>query len=397
MRLTPWLCALLLGSVWHPVPMLACRYNVRDVGFVDLGMEPYELYCFVREATPPENLAWLRELPTARLRDCPVRAELVDGDRQPEHPALKHRPHLASADSSVVLVSPDGQALPFSLTEPGRPFRDTLSEVLDTIATSPARTALSKAAAEAFGVVLLVESDSSDKNTRARQAITDAIAEITGQMKAMPKAIAKPPVLHTLARSAFEQEKVLLWSLGLGTNEAGGPHAAVIYGRSRWIGPLMKDQEITSRNLTRILSFIGADCECGLDIAWTLGTRLPVRWDEGLQTQLVKSLGFDPESPLVKLEVGRIVARGGATRPAGAVADAAVGQPQPAPAPNAPITNHVAARSPDAKPHLGTLPAARALAESLPRWQQPRYVVGTLAVAILGAGWFILRRANLGR
>lgn len=394
MRLTPWLGALLLGSVWLPTPTLACRYNVRDVGFVDLGTEPYELYCFVREATPSENVAWLRELPAIRLRDAPVQVELVDADHQLEHPALKHRPPLMSADPSAVLVSPDGQVLPFSLTQPARPFRDTLSEVLDTIADSPARTALGKAAAEAFGVVLLVESNDSDKNTRARQAIADAIADLTGQMKGMPKAIAKPPVLQVLARSAFEQEKVLLWSLGLGTSETGGPHAAVIYGRSRWIGPLMKDEEITSRNLTRILSFIGADCECGLDIAWTLGTRLPVRWDEGLQTQLVKSLGFDPENPLVKLEVGRIVARGGAARPVGAVA---VGQPQPASPPNALLTNHAAAQSPAGQPHLGSLPAARALAESLPLWQQPRYVVGTLAVAILGAGWFIRRRANRGQ
>ena len=32
------------------VEALACRFNVRDVGFVDLGSEPYRLYIFVGDS-----------------------------------------------------------------------------------------------------------------------------------------------------------------------------------------------------------------------------------------------------------------------------------------------------------------------------------------------------------
>jgi hypothetical protein len=93
----------------------------------------------------------------------------------------------------------------------------------------------------------------------------------------------------------------------------------------------MRGEEISDGNLTRIMSIIGADCECGLDLSWTRGTRLPVRWGEAVRRQAAKSLGFDPESPMVQAEVGRILEKSH-VRPArqaqGAVAP---GEPVPAP------------------------------------------------------------------
>jgi hypothetical protein len=112
-----------------------------------------------------------------------------------------------------------------------------------------------------------------------------------------------------LKADSLAREKVLLWSLGLGPTAAPQPRAALLYGTARWLGPLMMGEEISEPNLTGILSIIGADCECGLDISWTLGTRLPVRWDEKVHAQVARALGFDPESPLVKLEAGRIMGR----------------------------------------------------------------------------------------
>ena len=50
----------------------------------------------------------------------------------------------------------------------------------------------------------------------------------------------------------------------------------------------MKGEEITEPNLTGILSIIGADCECGLDVSWTQGTPLPIRWDEKLHAQAAR-------------------------------------------------------------------------------------------------------------
>jgi len=122
----------------------------------------------------------------------------------------------------------------------------------------------------------------------------------------MVKSIEYPPVLITLKPESFSDEKILLWSLGL-DDPVAEPHAAVFYGKARWIGPLMKAGEIEETNLVKILSIIGLDCECGLDVSWVAGTMLPLLWDQDRQARVAGLLEFDPENPLVRLEVNRIL------------------------------------------------------------------------------------------
>ena len=102
----------------------------------------------------------------------------------------------------------------------------------------------------------------------------------------------------------------MLWALGLEPEDVNEPCAAIFYGRGRWIGPLFKGEMLTDENLLRVLPIIGADCECNLDHRWLQGTMLPARWDESLQQKVASSLGFDPESPMVKMEMVSIVRRG---------------------------------------------------------------------------------------
>jgi len=127
---------------------------------------------------------------------------------------------------------------------------------------------------------------------------------------------------------------VLLWSLGLDPTRITEPRAAVLFGKARWIGPLMKGAEISEPNLTGIFSLVGADCECDLDPTWIQGTRLPVRWEPKLHALVTKSLGFDPENPLIKIEVSRILGRRGSGKglaqagPAAAEAPRTLDRPQ---------------------------------------------------------------------
>jgi len=65
---------VLAVSLWvclQAHPALACRYNVRETGFVDLGMEPYILYAYIDSNTgmPTTYLFRLRSssLRTGRL------------------------------------------------------------------------------------------------------------------------------------------------------------------------------------------------------------------------------------------------------------------------------------------------------------------------------------------
>lgn len=382
-----WVC-LQTATAW------ACRYNVRDTGFVDFGTEPYKLCVFHRGSDSAERLTAIREVSSAVLNGSNIALELVNADEASGNPSLKHlSPEAARSLPAAVLVSPDGPRLPVALFTPGASSREELARVLRDLVTSPTREACLEGVCDAFAVVLLIEGRSQEANRQARQALTDSIEEIRNQMKLMPKAIARPPVSVVLETSALARERVLLWSLGLDTEATDFPRAAVLYGRARWIGPLMKGAEITARNLSGLLSIIGADCECGLDISWTQGTRLPVVWDQARHTRLAKALGFDPENPIVKLEVGRILGRRGSAPPAGMgyqevsldgalptqAAMASTNPPGPSPGTTAADTHpRNAPEDPSATPIV-----------------KPTLIaIGGLAIVALAAGLFILFRSN---
>ncbi len=306
-----WVCL-------QQLPACACRYNVRDVGFADLDAESYRLYVFHGRGTPAPWIAEFRALSSSVLRDSNVGVDIINADEAKDHPGMKYLPPEAvSSLPAAALVSPDGPVLPLSLFNRKDGDSDGLAEALRSLVASPTREAILHAVSDAFAAILFIEGEDAEANQKARQAIAGAQEEIGAQMNLMPKAIAKPPALVVLETAALARERILLWSLGLGTAPTPLPRAAILYGRARWIGPLMKGDEIAARNLSGLLSMIGADCECGLDISWTLGTRLPVYWSEARQSLLAKALGFDPENPMVKMEMSRIVGRRGAAPAAG--------------------------------------------------------------------------------
>ena len=104
-------------------------------------------------------------------------------------------------------------------------------------------------------------------------------------------------------------------SSSLDAEKISEPHAVVLYGKARWIGPLFKGEEITEYNLASVLFVVGADCECGFDYRWLQGTMLPARWDEKRQAQIAENLGFDPENPMIKSEMSWIIGRGYSSYP----------------------------------------------------------------------------------
>ncbi len=382
-----WLLLFLLLS---PGTVLACRYNVRDVGFVDLETEPYRLHVFTRPESPADAVAFLKQQLGTALREANVEADFVAASESTNHPAFRHLPRgIDDPVANAVLVSPDGQALSFGFSRPGFPFRESLASALEEIAFSPTRAALVEAASHAFATVLLIDGQESGASERARQNITRAFAAVRAQMPSLPKVIAAPPALVVLDRAGLARERVLLWSLGLETSPTAEPRAAVVYGRARWMGPLMQGAEISEPNLTGLLSIIGADCECGLDVAWTLGTRLLVRWDEARHTQVAQALGFDPESPLVKLEVNRIVARSRPRPPGSATNQAVVLSSDFSPAAGQVST--------DRRPQVnstsasrGSTPKARGLAEADPVLTRVWQFAGALALVVSLAGLALL-------
>lgn len=302
---------LIFLLVFQLSPVFACRYNVRETGFIDLGIDPYYLFGYVDRDTPAEAVSSFQEILAAALMDSNIKFEMIEVKERNKHPAMQYfqRWQLQTFPSAV-LVSPDGQSLPVQVKESDRPFKDTLWSALEGILFSPKRKEILHKAAKTYGVVLLIEGADGPDNERARKEVTAAIRTIASQMDTLPKAIALPPEMVVLDGNSISAEGVLLWTLGLEREKIDKPLAAVFYGRGRWIGPLFEGEQITEDNLLSVLFIIGADCECGFDYRWLQGTMLPAKWDEKLHAQAVKSLGFDPENPMIKMEISSIIGRG---------------------------------------------------------------------------------------
>jgi len=304
--------AIILGClVPYVQPVYGCRYNVREVGFIDVGVEAYRFLVYLPQGVSPDEATRLKETADAALADSNVRFEVVAVDADANQPATEFLAiHGITGFPAAVLVSPDGQSMPLSLSLAGGSLVQAVSSALDYVLHSPTRQQILEKAADGYGVVLLIEGPRQERNIQTHEAISTAVGRIREQLDLLPKPIARPPEIVTLDRQSLDREKLLLWSLGLRPQDVNEPHAAVLYGRGRWIGPLLKGAMLTADPLTELLLVIGSDCECGLDHRFLQGTMLPVRWDEGLQQKVVESIGFDPEDPMVKMEMVSIVRRG---------------------------------------------------------------------------------------
>jgi len=306
-----WALATISLLVCGAHPTSACRFNVREVGFVDLGIQPYYLYFFFSQDTPKDFVSSFKEISDAAFMGSNIASEIIDVNQQNDHPAIKYlAPAQARAFPAAVLVSPDGQSLLVPIVEPNRPFNETLSSAIDSILTSAKRKEILQQVSKTYGVVLLIEGTDAQENEKAKQAASAAIKQVSSQMEWLPKPIAHAPVLVVAEQKSLREEKILLWSLGLDAEKITKPHAAVLYGRARWLGPMFVGEQITEDNLTAILFVVGGDCECGLDQRWLQGTMLPAKWDENLLQLAAATLEFDPQDPMVKMEISWIVRRG---------------------------------------------------------------------------------------
>ncbi|MCK4700312.1 MAG: hypothetical protein KAT38_08255, partial [Bacteroidales bacterium] len=106
---------------------------------------------------------------------------------------------------------------------------------------------------------------------------------------------------------SISDENILIWSLGFDRAIIKSPEIAILYGRGRLMGPVLKNEQITKSNIFNLLSIVYADCECGLDRRWKLGTMIPLRWETKVQNELVKQLDFDVEDPMIRSEMSQIL------------------------------------------------------------------------------------------
>jgi hypothetical protein len=294
---------------------LACRFNVRDVGFVDLGSKPYQLFCYVERNTPQELISQIEDISLAALLDSNIETEVVNVDQQDAHPS---HAYLTNANLKklpiAALVSPDGRSIPLTLLDDSKSnSAESLWTAFESIYESPWRNKVMESVLNTYGAIILLEGDDAAENHKARAAADKSIAAIAKLIRdeKLEKEIETPPVLHVLSRKEASREGITLWGMGIDVNEPGA-QIAMLYGRGRKIGKTLKGAQLNDQTVHAVLNTIGLSCECGLDRSWMQGGMIPLKWGDDIQSQVAKHLGFDPESPAIKMEMSQILSKGGA-------------------------------------------------------------------------------------
>lgn len=290
---------------------LGCLYTVRDIGFVDINNPKYNLHLLINDDTPKEMISTLNEIAYAAFIDTNIKADIINiNSDDKRYKSLKKYHDFWEIDTypSAILVSPNGLSLSIPLLADDMPFRESVWSSLDKIVISPKRDELFKHIIKSFCVILLIEGSTTfEDNDGIRKAITTANDEFAARMNQMTRSVEKPPYLVTISAKSRQQERILLWSLGLNEKAMEKTQVVFFYGKGRKIGPIIKGQDINREMVLEMLDLIGSACECGLERGWLEDIALPTKWGEKMQKEAIKQLGFDPESPIIKTEISQII------------------------------------------------------------------------------------------
>jgi len=286
----------------------ACRYTIREIGFSDIGSRPYLIHIYTDSDFPVEQITTIRELSLVLLKETNISLEIINVDEGMDSLAQYHlEKHDIGTIPSAVFFSPEGESLPLSMEFPGRSFQESIYLLFETLATSDIRESVIDQLLQSYCVVLVIEGSDPSLNSHAVRATNDAVSEISLVLDQMPKEVNALPAVMVVPHQKILDERILSMGLGIEPEEAREPHIAIIYGRGRILGSVLRGEEINKHSLYNLLAVVGADCECGLDQSWILGKMIPLRWESSAQTELAWSLGFDVENPMVKSEMSQIL------------------------------------------------------------------------------------------
>ena len=211
-----WLACLLAVSAW------ACRYSVRDTGFVDLGLESYRLRWVPDPALPAEAIATVRDRASGLLRESNLTWE--DGSS------------AGTAPAGPGLTLRDAGDRPLGLPIESPADAGAILRAIEAAATSPLRETLYRECLGTYAVVLLVEGADAAANARAARDADAAITAISRLLPTLPKPVDTPPRVIPVSRERQRAEAILLWGLGMDPAPADAPRVAIVYGRGRRLG-----------------------------------------------------------------------------------------------------------------------------------------------------------------
>jgi hypothetical protein len=270
------------------VGVLPCRYTVRDLGFVDLSGPDYLLRLHADDESDRTPAADFEAESNLRFE----RVAATDGPRW----------SLVREGRPDLLLS----GIETSLGDMGA------AAALEHVLGSAVLTRISSDALDTFAFALIVEGSERGDNEALHDLVAEAEQRLDSVADQLPRRIDWPLRTIVVKAGDREQEAVLLWALGLDQEEFGPTDSAIalVYGRGKLAGPVLVGEELELREVLAQLVLIGESCECETNRAWADEPRLPLRWTDKQRAAASAALGFDPDSPMVKGEVARILARG---------------------------------------------------------------------------------------
>jgi len=294
---------LLVSGAMVLLVSMACRFNIREIGFAEIAPNPYVLYYFYDGQTKKSEIAQFEKMAEKVFQYSNVKSKTVN-ILDKEDPVLNY---LSDNEDrkfpTTLLLSPDGTTIEMPVSKE----RGSVEGMLRSIVSSSFRSNIKSMLVRKYAVVLLLSGMNDKENEVASGFAKKDVSELEKIMPRMPKLIKEGPELVVLSRAEMEQETSLLWSLGIDASKVEQPMAVIIYGRGRIMGDVIPFDEIQTNSIFKLLNIIGADCECGLDRKWMLGKLIPMTWDPHLRTELYGLLKFDVENPMILSEMSQII------------------------------------------------------------------------------------------
>jgi hypothetical protein len=295
--------------VWLFLGVFPCDYNIRDAGFVNLNDLPYRLYFFIDDRTPAVSIEAFKEASLHILNGSNILPVVVHVSRDRDHKAMEYYRFWDLQDlPAFILTSPDQRTLPLPIPNDSTVNRDTIQKVLQNAASSSVREEILAHIVKAYAVLILIEGPDPEENRAALEKIEKVSLNINSLMSQLPKRIEDPPHIIVIPHNRTTGERIFLWSLDLYAGDMAQARIAVLFGRGRMFYSPFESASLNVSEFTDMLTIIGLSCDCGLDKKGLIGQSVPLRWDESLQEEVVKYLGFDAENPLLKREIAGILA-----------------------------------------------------------------------------------------
>ena len=283
----------------------ACRFTVREIGFSALSQTNYTFVIIDNTTASNATLEALHSYKKNSNIGVLHLNESVDYN----NPIVQLAKNKGVVSPSIFFLSPNNHIYIIEDNiQDGIKWKQVEKLFKTTVLESPLREKLRIDSEKTFAQVICIDGVDQEKNKDAMQLINIACRELHEIMPLMPKEVAIAPSVLRITEDEFNQERVLLWSLGV-DSLAKEPQAIIIYGRGRVMGNILNYNQIKDSLVFKYLSMIGADCECGLDRKWMLGVQIPMVWDRNCRQNLAVELGFDVDNPTILAEMSRIMSK----------------------------------------------------------------------------------------